>query len=198
MIPPASVNEMRLSRRICPNCRASDQIRDNEAIWPRTWACAECSHTIEMRDGIPIFAPALADTVSGMDPSLFEQLAGWEDKNFWFVPRNRLITALLDRYFPAAQNFMEVGCGNGFVLAAISGMRPWRSPGGFRAAPHGPCYRTYTVWAIVRNSSSWTRGLSPRAIYLMSSARLTSWNILKTMQRFWRPCTEQRGPMAAS
>jgi SAM-dependent methyltransferase len=148
---------MRLSRRICPNCRASDQIRDNEAIWPRTWACAECSHTIEIRDGIPIFAPALADTVSGMDPGLFEQLAGWEDENFWFVPRNRLITALLDRYFPAAQNFMEVGCGNGFVLTAISGMRPWRRLVGSELHPTG--------LAIARNR------LGDRAEFVQLDAR---------------------------
>ena len=137
MIPSASINEMRLSRRICPNCRASDQIRDNEAIWPRTWACAECSHTIEIRDGIPIFAPALADTVSGMDPGLFEQLAGWEDENFWFVPRNRLITALLDRYFRPLKTLWKWAAATDFVLTAISGMRPWRRLVGSELHPTG-------------------------------------------------------------
>lgn len=61
-----------------------------------------------------------------MDPTLFESLARWENNNFWFVPRNRLITSLLDRYFPAAAAIMEIGCGNGFVLTAISALKPWR------------------------------------------------------------------------
>jgi SAM-dependent methyltransferase len=157
MIPLTNVNKMRLSRRICSNCGASDEIRDDEAIWPRAWACPKCSHTIEIRDGIPIFAPTLADTVSGMDPSLFEQLAGWEDNNFWFVPRNRLITTLLDRYFPTAQNFMEVGCGNGFVLTAISGMRAWRRLVGSELHPTG--------LAIARNR------LGDRAEFVQLDAR---------------------------
>ena len=92
-----------------------------------------------------------------MDPGLFEQLAGWEDENFWFVPRNRLITALLDRYFPAAQNFMEVGCGNGFVLTAISGMRPWRRLVGSELHPTG--------LAIARNR------LGDRAEFVQLDAR---------------------------
>lgn len=61
-----------------------------------------------------------------MDPALFERLARWENDNFWFVPRNRLITGLLNRYFPTAETIMEIGCGNGFVLSAISALKPWR------------------------------------------------------------------------
>lgn len=118
--------KMDLPSRICPNCGAGDEVADDEAVWPAGWACPLCSHRIELHDNIPIFAPALADTVSGMDPGLFAQLESWESDNFWFVPRNRLITNLLARYFPAAENFMEVGCGSGFVLSAISNMKPWR------------------------------------------------------------------------
>ena len=46
-------------------------------------------------------------------PTLSEQLAQVENENFWFVPRNRLITGLLERYFASARSFMEVGCGGG-------------------------------------------------------------------------------------
>jgi SAM-dependent methyltransferase len=79
-----------------------------------------------MRDGIPIFAPALADTISGVNPAVFEPLAQRENNNFWFVPRNRLIAGLLGRYFPTAECIMEVGCGSGFVLSATAHIKPWR------------------------------------------------------------------------
>jgi SAM-dependent methyltransferase len=112
--------------RLCPHCGTSERIGADEAVWPEGWNCPACGRSIEIRDAVPIFAPTLADTVSGMNPASFESLARWETDNFWFVPRNRLITALLARYFPAAQSFMEIGCGNGFVLSAIAGMKPWR------------------------------------------------------------------------
>ncbi len=91
----------------------------------------------ELRDGIPSFAPALADTVSGMDPALFESLERWEEGSFWFVPRNRLITRLLARYFPSAEALMELGCGNGFVLSAIEKLKPWRRLVGSELHPSG-------------------------------------------------------------
>jgi SAM-dependent methyltransferase len=99
--------------------------------------CSDCGHSVEMRDGIPIFAPGLADTISGMDPALFGKLARWENNNYWFVPRNRLITGLLAHYFPAAQSFMELGCGSGFVLSAISQVKPWRRLVGSELHPSG-------------------------------------------------------------
>jgi SAM-dependent methyltransferase len=129
--------KMDVPRRVCPNCGVSAEIRDGEAVWPPDWVCSVCGHAVETREAIPIFAPALADTVSGMNPSLFAKLANWEEDNYWFVPRNRLITTLLARYFPAAQSLMEVGCGSGFVLSAISDMKPWRRLVGSELHPSG-------------------------------------------------------------
>ena len=65
------------------------------------------------------------DTAGGMNPDLFAALYAAERGNFWFEPRNRLIVGLLDKYFPAARSFMEVGCGTGFVLSAIAQSRKW-------------------------------------------------------------------------
>jgi len=113
-------------RRICPHCGAAEAIGDAQPVWPVGWSCRACGHAIAGRDGLPLLSPELADQASGMDLTLFEPLAQWEDGNFWFVPRNRLITALLGRYFPDAESVMEVGCGNGFVLSAIAGVKPWR------------------------------------------------------------------------
>jgi SAM-dependent methyltransferase len=55
----------------------------------------------------------------GFDPALFEYLAELEPKSWWFRARNRLILSTLRRHFPTARTLLEVGCGTGFVLAAI-------------------------------------------------------------------------------
>lgn len=58
------------------------------------------------------------------DPSLFADLAALEEGNFWFAARNRIITSVLARFFPTADSFLEVGCGTGFVLAAVAATFP--------------------------------------------------------------------------
>jgi SAM-dependent methyltransferase len=50
---------------------------------------------------------------------------GWREKNFWFRARNRLIQWALRRYFPEARNFLDVGCGTGFVLSGVAAALPW-------------------------------------------------------------------------
>lgn len=62
---------------------------------------------------------------SGMNPDNFPRLHAVESGNFWFEPRNRLVVGLLDKYFPGARSFMEIGCGTGFVLSAIEASRHW-------------------------------------------------------------------------
>jgi SAM-dependent methyltransferase len=54
----------------------------------------------------------------------FERLAAFEDENFWFRSRNRLIVWAIERYFPAAEDLLEVGCGTGVVLRAIRARFP--------------------------------------------------------------------------
>src|ERR1700728_3003871 len=123
--------------RICPQCGACEVIGDDQPIWPARRPCPACAHATELRDGFPSFAPALAGTISGMNPAAFEQLARSEHGNFWFVPRNRLIARLLAHYFPAARSFIEIGCGTGFVLAAIADMKAWRRLAGSDLHPEG-------------------------------------------------------------
>lgn len=76
-----------------------------------------------MKSGFLSFAPELASN-EGFRDDLFAELARLEAKNFWFRARNRLIQWVLRRYFPAAQNFLEVGCGTGFVLAGVATALP--------------------------------------------------------------------------
>jgi trans-aconitate methyltransferase len=54
------------------------------------------------------------------DPKHFKDLAGAEEGNYWFVNRNALILWALKRYAASTRKFLEVGCGTGFVLAAVS------------------------------------------------------------------------------
>lgn len=56
---------------------------------------------------------------SGYDAALYEAIAEAEPRSFWFRARNRLIVSTLRRHFPSAQSLLEIGCGTGFVLAAL-------------------------------------------------------------------------------
>ncbi|MCC6904213.1 MAG: class I SAM-dependent methyltransferase, partial [Anaerolineae bacterium] len=47
-----------------------------------------------------------------------------EDGSFWFRNRNRLLIWALRKYFPEADNLLEVGCGTGYVLRGITGANP--------------------------------------------------------------------------
>ncbi len=58
-------------------------------------------------------------TTVGYDAALYEQVAALEPQSFWFRARNRLIVSMLKRHFPSARSILEVGCGTGYVLAAL-------------------------------------------------------------------------------
>ncbi|MHB1301429.1 MAG: class I SAM-dependent methyltransferase [Burkholderiales bacterium] len=83
------------------------------------WRCSSCGWTVARIDGFPAFSPALAAGNEGFRSGYFSELAKLEEKNFWFRGRNRLILWALNRYFPEASGFMEVGCGTGYVLSGI-------------------------------------------------------------------------------
>lgn len=61
-----------------------------------------------------------ASPQAGFKPEYFESLYVLEEGNFWFVHRNRLIIWALQKFAPVIQNFLEVGCGTGYVLTGIS------------------------------------------------------------------------------
>jgi len=113
------------AQRLCLACGARDSIRSSEPVWPLGWHCPACGSCVAETEGIPIFAPKLADTVSGFDPVSFAALAKIEASHFWFVARNELIVGLANRFFPNARRYLEVGCGNGAVLRALANSRRW-------------------------------------------------------------------------
>ncbi len=84
-----------------------------------TWTCPHCGQTPSLKEGYLAFAPELAQASEGFEAKFFAQLVEVEANNFWFRSRNRLIIWALQRYFPQARNFLEIGCGTGFVLSGI-------------------------------------------------------------------------------
>jgi len=98
--------------RLCPGCGG--------VLAAAGWDCAACGHRPQQRAGFFALAPDLAAQSEGFDPALFAELAKLEERNFWFRARNRLIVWALQRYAPAFTDFLEVGCGTGYVLQGVA------------------------------------------------------------------------------
>ena len=83
------------------------------------WQCPSCHFEPDQIAGFPAFAPSLAEANDGFQASHFDELAPLEANNFWFRSRNQLIIWALGRYFPNMKNYLEIGCGTGFVLSGV-------------------------------------------------------------------------------
>jgi len=90
-----------------------------ETFESRNWQCPRCSHEPDIIEGHVAFAPDLAHESEGFEAEYFARLANLEAGNFWFRSRNRLLIWALQQYFPKAKNFLEIGCGTGFVLTGL-------------------------------------------------------------------------------
>ena len=97
--------------RICVDC--------GYQVETGNWQCTNCGYQPEMYNEFKVFAPQLVDNYGGFDSRFFRDLAAIENGNFWFESRNRLLIWSLKRHFPKARNFLEIGCGTGFVLSGI-------------------------------------------------------------------------------
>ncbi len=86
------------------------------------WRCDACGFTPGEMDGLTAFSQVSPQ--GGFNPRDFETLYRIEDRHFWFRARNRLIQWALRRYFSDARDFLEVGCGTGYVLAGIRKAMP--------------------------------------------------------------------------
>jgi SAM-dependent methyltransferase len=134
------ISKVPLHGRRCPACSAIEAITPGAAVWPIGWQCPACAYVTVQDQGIVLFAPELADTITGMDPRSFETLAGVEAGHFWFLARNQLIVGLVNKFFPGARRFLEIGCGTGFVLRAIAESRTWERLAGSELHPSGLAY----------------------------------------------------------
>jgi len=57
--------------------------------------------------------------VGGFPPEAFQKLASFEDSNWWFRSRNKIIIWSIKKYGTAFKEFLEIGCGTGYVLNEI-------------------------------------------------------------------------------
>jgi SAM-dependent methyltransferase len=78
-----------------------------------------CQFRLTYREEFVCLAPETLQSPSGYDQKLFGELVRFEESNFWFVNRARLIAELVRKHFPIANNFLEIGCGTGSVLLAL-------------------------------------------------------------------------------
>ncbi|MEO7326046.1 MAG: methyltransferase domain-containing protein [Dokdonella sp.] len=58
------------------------------------------------------------------DPAHFSRLYELEARSFWFRGRSDLIDWAFGRYFSSARNFLEIGCGTGYVLNRLHAAYP--------------------------------------------------------------------------
>jgi SAM-dependent methyltransferase len=70
--------------------------------------------------GFALYAPEMAHSGTGFRPEFFDELSKLEARNFWFRARNALIVDAIGRHWPNAHNFLEVGCGTGYVLSGLA------------------------------------------------------------------------------
>lgn len=100
----------------CPACETCFEAPE--------WRCPSCSFRPTTLGGFPAFAPALAQADNSFDAASFARLAEANDRHFWFRARRRLLVWALRRSFPRARSFLEIGCGDGQVLAGVGAAYP--------------------------------------------------------------------------
>lgn len=88
------------------------------------WECPACGVEPPLLEGVRAFAEEPASEDEAFDRHSFELLAELEPRSFWFRSRNRLIVEALERHFPEAQRYHELGCGSGYVLAGVRAALP--------------------------------------------------------------------------
>ena len=93
-------------------CVGCDRILAGES-----WRCAGCGFEPEAHESWLRMAPGW--TKAGYEDDFFGQLVQCEPGHFWFEGRNRIIQWALRKFAPMPTNFLEVGCGTGFVLRGI-------------------------------------------------------------------------------
>jgi SAM-dependent methyltransferase len=115
--------------KICLTC--SSHISD------KSWQCVNCGWNPAQNSDVVYFAPHISGATEGYDPAWYEELARLEINNFWFVARNRLIRWLAQQHLPNRANYMELGCGTGFVLQMLNKTFPHWCMSATEAQPEG-------------------------------------------------------------
>ena len=84
-------------------------------------ACCQCGNPFPLREGIIALGPPASDRDYPHD--LVELVSRVEDRHFWFAARSDVILSAVRRILGTAsgRRALDVGCGNGFVMAALEG-----------------------------------------------------------------------------
>jgi len=80
------------------------------------------------------------ETRASFDPAHFARLHELEARSFWFRGRSELIEWALARYFPHAGDFLEIGCGTGYVLSRLHSAFPQLTLSGSELFAEGLAY----------------------------------------------------------
>lgn len=99
-------------------------LKCNEIYDAPGWVCPGCGNLPAKRNGLMAFAPELADQNDGFNPEFFRLMVEVEPRHFWFVARNRILMDVMRKRFPDAGKVLEIGCGTGFVMAAMRAAFP--------------------------------------------------------------------------
>ena len=105
--------------KICLSCKKS--------ISGSVWKCPSCGWHPAEQEGVCLFAEHITGPDEGYDPQWYNELANLEGGNFWFNARNRLICWIAMRHLPLKAEYLEIGCGTGFVLQMLRKQFPdWK------------------------------------------------------------------------
>jgi 2-polyprenyl-3-methyl-5-hydroxy-6-metoxy-1,4-benzoquinol methylase len=98
---------VRLRCRSCGRAKLADA---------EVWRC-DCGAAVTCHQGVwrfDSFEPV------GFAPQTRARLAGFEEHHFWFEAREQLVLAQLERHALAPGSVLDLGCGNGRLLAALA------------------------------------------------------------------------------
>lgn len=128
-----------------------------DAVLPGAAApCPACGFTPALVDGFVAYAPHLARGGGGFDAGDFAPLAALEGANFWFRARNRLLLWALGRYCAGFRDYLEIGCGTGYVLQGVAAAFP---------------DARLTATEVFTTGLGFASGRVPRASFLQMDAR---------------------------
>lgn len=80
------------------------------------------SPSYQQIEGINCYAPELARINDYFPEEYLHHLYKIEDEHFWYRSRNRVIKRLFKKFLGTSdpKNIMEIGCGNGIILKALT------------------------------------------------------------------------------
>lgn len=84
-----------------------------------SWSCPTCDWCPEYKQKTIKFADHIQAQNESFNPDWFLSLTKLEEGNLWFQSRNKLLQYLFHKLFQFKANYLEIGCGTGFVLKMV-------------------------------------------------------------------------------